>query len=251
VAFVNGTSGQSAHLARRRSPLTRSLHRMAWTATNSEGYASPAALAADLAVLTVRDDQLCALAVRRGDGAWALPGVLVTPEETPERAALRALADKTGVADVYLEQLATFAAPARDPRGWIPSVAHLALVAPTTEPGDPDAVWVAARGGRRRFAFDHRAILDAAIDRLEGKLWWSNAAVGMLPGAFSMTDARRVYEAVAGRTYDPASFARDLRATGLIEPTGDRRAEGPGRPAALYRFIERTPTWGAGRRKRV
>lgn len=63
--------------------------------------------------------------------------------------------------------------------------------------------------------------------------------------------ARTVYEAIAGRRYDPATFARDLKATGLIEPTGDSRSGGPGRPAALYRYASAAPAWGAGRRKRV
>jgi len=66
-----------------------------------------------------------------------------------------------------------------------------------------------------------------------------------------MSDARGVYEAIAGRRYDPATFARDLRATGLVEPTGEQRREGRGRPAALYRFVSREAAWGAGRRKRV
>jgi 8-oxo-dGTP diphosphatase len=100
-------------------------------------------------------------------------------------------------------------------------------------------------------AFDHEEILRAALDRVRGKLWWSNIAVGILPGAFTMAEARRVYEAIAGATYDPSTFARDLRATGLIEAAGrDRRATG-GRPASLYAFSSRGPAWGAGRRKRV
>jgi 8-oxo-dGTP diphosphatase len=98
---------------------------------------------------------------------------------------------------------------------------------------------------------DHAAIVTAALERLEGKLWWSNVAVGVLPGAFTLSQARSVYAAIAGVEYDPATFARDLKATGLIEPTGEQRAEGPGRPAALFRFASADPSWGAGRRKRV
>ena len=104
--------------------------------------------------------------------------------------------------------------------------------------------------GRRPLAYDHRVILRSAVARLEGKLWWSNIAVGILPGAFTMSEARRVYEAIADVRYDGATFARDLKATGLVVATGDRRS-GRGRPGALYRFAERTPVWGAGHRKRV
>ncbi len=223
---------------------------VAWTAVNSEGYPAPVALAADVVVLAVIEGALKVLTVRREDGVRALPGGFVDEGESPEQTARRKLAEKTGLTHLYLEQLALFAEPGRDPRGWIPSVAYLAPVPSHTSPSDPGAEWTPARG-RRRLAFDHRRILRAALDRLEGKLWWSNVAVGMLPGAFTMTEARRVYETIAGTTYDPATFARDLKATGLVEATGKQRAQGPGRPAALYRFRAKRLEWGSGRRKRV
>ena len=219
---------------------------MVWTATNSEGYEAPAALAVDAVVLTVRDGELVALTVPGPDGA-ALPGGFVGRGEAPVAAARRKLAEKTGLDELYLEQLGAFADPDRDPRGWIPSIAYLALVPPDTEATDPGARCIRARG-RHALAYDHRTILRAALERIEGKLWWSNIAVGVLPSAFSMTEARMVYEAISGATYDAATFARDLKATGLVEPTGERRSAGPGRPAALYRFSSHRQSWGAGHR---
>lgn len=221
-----------------------------WTATNSAGYPAPAALAVDIAVLTVRKHQLLVLTVDRHDGALALPGGLVGPEESPADTAARKLAEKTGLAGLHLEQLATFGDPQRDPRGWIPSVAHLALVPPATKPTDPAASWTPTTSSRP-LAFDHREILDAALDRIRGKLWWSNIAVGVLPGGFTIAQAREVYEAIAETSYDPATFSRDLRATGLIAPTGARSEQTGGRPASLYAFTDHQPSWGAGRRKRV
>jgi 8-oxo-dGTP diphosphatase len=225
---------------------------MGWTATNSEGYEAPAALAVDAVVLTVRDGVLSALTVPAtgADDRAALPGGFAGRRESPADAVRRKLKQKTGLDELYLEQLGAFADPDRDPRGWIPSIAYLALVPPDTEPTDAAARWIRARG-RRKLAYDHRTILRTAIERVEGKLWWSNVAVGILPGDFSMTEARVVYEAISGATYDAATFARDLKATGLVEATGARRSEGPGRPAALYRFGSHSQTWGAGHRKRV
>jgi 8-oxo-dGTP diphosphatase len=226
------------------------MHAMAWTARNSEGYPAPVALAADAVVLTVRDGVLLVLCVGRGDGELVVPGGFVGETETPLDTVRRKLLEKTGVRQGYFEQLRTFADPGRDPRGWIATVAHLALVPPQTEPTDPAAAWLPARPAPA-LALDHGAILAAALERVEGKLWWSNVAVGILPGAFTLSQARSVYAAIAGIDYDPATFARDLKATGLIEPTGEQRAEGPGRPAALFRFVSADPEWGAGRRKRV
>ena len=200
-----------------------------WTARNSAGYPAPAALAVDIAVLTVRES------------------------EAPAQTAARKLHEKTGLQELYLEQLATFAAPDRDPRGWIPTVAHLALVPAGTEPAgaaDAGARWIDATD-HPPLAFDHDLILASAIDRVRGKLWWSNIVVGILPDRFTLAQARKVYEAIADTAYDPATFARDLRATGLITPTGESHRDTGGRPAALYEFVERRPAWGAGHRKRV
>lgn len=224
---------------------------MRWSATNSAGYEAPAALATDVVVLTVRDRALLALTVARDGGQErALPGGFVGAGERPLDTALRKLHEKTGLRAPRIEQLGAFADPGRDPRGWVPSIAYLALVPTDTRVPDPSAQWVPARDPAP-LAFDHDAVLEAAVDRLEGKLWWSNVTVGMLPGAFTLSDARHVYEAIAQTRYDPATFGRDLKATGLIEPTGEQRATGPGRPAALYRFASDRPMWGAGRRKRI
>ena len=223
---------------------------MAWTATNSEGYPAPAALATDVVVLTARDGELLALTITRDGGERALPGGFVGIGERPLDTALRRLQEKTGLEAPYVEQLGAFADPGRDARGWIPSIAYLALVPPGTQVPDPSAHWIPARDDLP-LAYDHREVLDTAVERLEGKLWWSNIPVGILPGPFTLSEARRVYEAIAQARYDPATFGRDLKATGLIEPTGDLRTTGPGRPAALYRFTSDRPAWGAGRRKRI
>ena len=89
-------------------------------------------LAADVAVFTFVDNEMQVLLVRRRyqpyQSYWALPGGLLRPGETLEQAAVRELADETGVTDVYIEQLATFSDVDRDPRGRVVSCCYLALV---------------------------------------------------------------------------------------------------------------------------
>jgi 8-oxo-dGTP diphosphatase len=63
-------------------------------------------------ILTVIEDDLCVLLIRRSGEPfadyWALPGGLLPPDESLDRAAARKLLEETGVQDVYLEQLYTF-----------------------------------------------------------------------------------------------------------------------------------------------
>ena len=103
--------------------LSWSVNQVPWTATNSEGYEAPVALAVDAVVLTVRDGEVVVLVVRLQDGALALPGGFVGPGERPDDTVRRKLREKTGLGDTYFEQLGAFADPGRDPRGWIPSIA--------------------------------------------------------------------------------------------------------------------------------
>ena len=112
------------------------------SATPREG-APAVLLTADLVVFTVRDEALHVLLVRRAAppfaGQWAIPGGFVGERESLEEAALRQLREEAGVTDVYLEQLYTFGAPDRDPRGRVVSVAYYALIAAGRAP-------LAARG---------------------------------------------------------------------------------------------------------
>lgn len=59
---------------------------------------------------------------------WALPGGFVKINESIENAAYRELMEETNVSHVYLEQLRTYGALDRDPRGRIISTSYMSLV---------------------------------------------------------------------------------------------------------------------------
>src|SRR3954449_10121984 len=113
------------------------------SARNSAGYEAPIGLTADPVVFTLVGSSLSVLLARRLEppqrGRFALPGGFVGPQESPEQTAERKLREKTGVASVHLEQLRTYAEPTRDPRGWLPSIAYMALVRPEILPATPPA----------------------------------------------------------------------------------------------------------------
>jgi 8-oxo-dGTP diphosphatase len=215
-------------------------------ATNSAGYRAPIGLSADPVVFTLIDGRLAVLLARRLEepqrGMFALPGGFVGAEESPEQTAERKLREKTGVGSVHLEQLRTYADPGRDPRGWLPSIAYMALVAPEALPEEPpadrDASWHPV-GDLPPLALDHARIVDDGLWRLRARVadksWFVRVGGGLLPEVFTLGQAQRLYEALSGEDVDPANFRRDVKATRLLTDTGERLREGPGRPGALYR----------------
>jgi 8-oxo-dGTP diphosphatase len=216
------------------------------TARNSAGYDAPVGLAADPVVLTLVDGDLSVLLARRTEepqrGSFALPGGFVGAAESPRETAERKLREKTGVGSVHLEQLRTYAGPDRDPRGWLPSIAYMALVRPETlpeeRPADRDASWHAL-DALPELALDHAIMVDDGLWRLHArvadKVWFVRKALALLSEPFTLRQAQQLYEALRGEEVDAANFRRDVRATGLLEDTGSLRSEGPGRPGRLYR----------------
>lgn len=203
----------------------------------------------DVVVLTIRDDQLQVLLVERGiepfRGRLALPGGFIRDDEDAEPAARRELAEETSLdgAGLYLEQLRTYAAPHRDPRGRVVTIAYLAIAPNLPVPlGGSDAR--AARwqpvssvlSGAVELAFDHLEIVEHAVDRARSKLEYTTLATAFCPEVFTMTELRRVYEVVWGVSIDARNFHRKVtNADDFLEPTGERRVLETGRPAALYR----------------
>ena len=72
------------------------------------------------------------LLIRRGGhpclGQWAFPGGFVNPDETVGHAAARELQEETGITGVIPTQLFVYSQPGRDPRTWVMSTVHMALV---------------------------------------------------------------------------------------------------------------------------
>ena len=209
----------------------------------------PFAVTADLVVLTLRDEALQALLVRRSGkpyaGRWALPGGFTQVDEDIEDAAYRELAEEAGVGrgDVVLEQLRTYGAPRRDPRMRVVSVAWLALGADLPDPragsDAADARWVRvaeALAESRRLAFDHAQILRDGLERARARLEYSPLATAFCRPEFTVGELRAVYEAVWGAPLDPRNFHRKVTgAEGFLVETGERTPRGGGRPAMLYR----------------
>jgi len=200
----------------------------------------------DVVIFSVLDAQLQVLLVRRPDaadepfpGRWALPGgfVDVARDATLVDCARRKLQDKTGVAAPYLEQLGSWGGAERDPRGWSTTHAYFALI-PAPDPaarGASESSWFAAdEAARKRLAFDHGAILAAALERLRGKVEYTSLPAFLLPEPFTLPELQRTYEQVLGRPLDKSAFRKRMLDGDFLEEAG--RVPGAfGREAMGYR----------------
>jgi len=204
-------------------------------------------LAVDAAIFTVKDGEFMTLLIQMKkapfEGQWAFPGGLLEDDETCETAARRILASATGVKDAYLEQLATFDDPVRDPFGRVVTVASFALMPSekvelrTTEKYADVRWWPVTK--LPALAYDHRNIAKVATVRIRAKLAYTNVVWSLLPKTFTLAALQDVYEAILGQTLDKRNFRKKALASGILEATGSRETGAAHRPAELFRFAQR------------
>lgn len=223
-------------------------------------------LSVDGLILTVREGRLTALLSRRTsppcEGQWALPGRLVGFGESADEAVACLMQEMLPGVNAYSEQLYTFTRPGRDPRGRVVTIAYLillpfealqgALARPdvTLKPfavgASPDGFPLTAEDGTTLspagLAFDHGQILSTGVNRLQGKIDYTDVGFHLLKDmqAFSLSELQTIFEAVLNQTLDASNFRRGIlakyEATGRIVQTAQAKRQGRGRPAALYQF---------------
>ena len=215
----------------------------------------PVAVTVDMVVFTLREEGLRVLLVRRGGepfrGAWALPGGFVKPDENLEAAAARELEEETGITerDAYLEQFGSYGEPDRDPRMRVVTVAYWAICPNLPDPkagSDADSAELvpvsAVEWGEVALAFDHRGILLDALERMRDKLEYPYIAAKFCPPQFTISELRKVYEAVWDTSLDKGNFQRAVRENDAFRSLDSAKkiASGPagGRPASLWSVRE-------------
>lgn len=208
-------------------------------------YAYPRpAVTVDCVIFGFDKNQLKVLLTKRAIepflGKWAFPGGFIQEEETADDCALRKLQEEAGLKDIFLEQLYTFSDLARDPRGRVISIAYYALVKPEThilEAGvDIEAVKWFGIDENKDLAFDHKQILNTAIERLKGKIRYQPIGFELLPEQFTLPDLHNLYETVLQRSIDRGNFRKKILSMGLLIDHSDKQKDRRARAAKIYSF---------------
>lgn len=184
------------------------------------------------------------------EGMFSLPGGFIDYDVTMADAAKSKLKIKTGVDNIYMEQLYTYGDDLyRDPRGRVISTAYIALVdKEKIAISDEDTDWFTISTTRNddgkiesikvmddafkevTLAFDHKKILLDALERLRGKILYTDIALNILPDTFTIREIQDVYELIHGKSIP--SFRRII--TDKIKPTGVKVGGSGYRPSELY-----------------
>ncbi len=203
-------------------------------------------VAADIVVFGLKNKQLQVLLVKRkfepGVGQWAIPGGFVREDESLEQAALRELAEETGLKKgVYLEQLYTFGDVNRDPRMRVIATTYMVLIDNAQQvklkAGDDaaEAEWFPiTKLPELSFGKAHEEALLYAWQRLKWKFEYTNVAFSMLPPLFTLTDLQKLYEAVYNYPLDKRNFRKKIMLLKLVASVDEFKKEF-GRPAQLFR----------------
>ncbi len=214
-------------------------------------------VAVDIAVLTVAPavstiaevGQLSVLVLRREEEPHGvLPGRFIRERRTIEQTVREVLEVKLELdpGDISPTLLRVFDDPHRDERAWALSIAHAVTLPLERVSGcAADLVPIGldcdlATG--EKLGYDHNEIVREAVAVMRDRYETSPDPDGLLDGPFTLSELRRLHEAVLGERLRKDTFNRRMsdQLAGLHDEDGTPATRrGSGRPAQLFRVRSR------------
>lgn len=185
-----------------------------------------------LKVLLIKSD------LKEFEGLYSLLGDLVKPDEDMEDAPYRVLQQRTGLHDVYLEQVQTFGKLGRHPSGRVITTAYYSLVNSKSHKlqlTDNELHWHPV-DTIDRLAFDHKLILDTCLQRLREKVLEHPVIFNLLPEKFSLRELQDLYEAILGVELDRRNFRKRITLKNWLVDLNEMEEDVPHRPGKLYKL---------------
>ncbi|MFN8244074.1 MAG: NUDIX domain-containing protein [Ferruginibacter sp.] len=185
-----------------------------------------------LKVLLIRSD------LKKYHEKWSLLGDLVDPREDLDAAAYRILKQRTGLSDVYLEQVRTFGKPDRHPAGRVVTVAYCSLINiqhHKLKILDNELHWHDVEDVTD-LAFDHQQIFEVSLEQLRKRVQEHPLGFSLLPRKFSLRELQNLYEAILNIKMDRRNFRKKFFSMDFLIDLNEMEQDVPHRPGRLYKF---------------
>ncbi len=186
----------------------------------------------ELKVLLIRSD------LEMYKDKWSLLGDFANDNEELPDAANRVLQQRTGMQNVYLEEVKTFSNPFRHPGGRVLTVAYCSLLNiehHELQRMDNELHWHNVQG-LSNMAFDHKQIVDECYQWLQKRIQEHPLGFNLLPDKFSLRELQNLYEAILNIKLDRRNFRKKFFAMDFLIDTGEYEDDVPHRPGRLYQF---------------
>ena len=200
------------------------------------------ALSIDLAIFGFSENTLKVLLIRsdlkKYKEQWSLLGDLIKPSEDLDTAAYRVLRQRTGMDDVFLEQVHTFGAVKRHPAGRVVTIAYYSLINIEHHKLnilDNELHWHDVRSVNN-LAFDHQKIFETCYRRLQKRIQEHPLGFSLLPKKFSLRELQNLYEAILDTKLDRRNFRKKFFSMDLLTDINEMERDVPHRPGKLYQF---------------
>lgn len=200
------------------------------------------AVSVDCVIFGYADNHLKVLLIRSDleiyKNLWSLLGDLVHPDEDIDSAVSRILKSRTGLTNVFMEQIHTFGKVKRHPEGRVISTAYCSLInIKNTELQklDNELHWHNVNE-IQKMAFDHAEILHQCLQWLQRRMQEHPLGLNLLEPEFSLRDLQLLYENIFNEKLDRRNFRKKFFNMGVLTDTGKLEINVPHRPGKLYRF---------------
>lgn len=198
-------------------------------------------VAVDCVILGYSEGELCLLLYPRSfeplKGAWSLMGGFVQEEESSDEAAKRVLKQTTGLENIFMQQVQTFANPKRDPESRVISIAYFTLI----RMDEHDKTRVRENGAHwwpitelPDMIFDHREMVEKAMIELQHEAGYRLIGKELLAEKFTLIQLRKLYEAIFRREFDPGNFRKKILSLNVLERLNEKDPSESKRGAYYY-----------------
>ena len=184
---------------------------------------------------------------------WTLTGYHIFEDEDFDTAAARILKGLSGLDNIFLEQFyafgSTFRLSSTKDKLWLANqhegfseriitVGYFSLIdntIVTLSHNDRNVKWFPINE-LPELGFDHKEILEKALEKLRSKLRSEPIGFELLPEKFTLSQLQRLYEEVLGTKFDRRNFRKKVLQMKYVIPLDEKQKGVKHKPAQLFIF---------------